>query len=103
MYSLGVWAHALPKLFMDTYKTPFPENVLDNLSLLMDMWTVEYPIPHDKSKVMEYDGSVPVEDNLIITVKTQSQGPPSYLHVLNLFIHIMSCHFCIFLWSGHPV
>uniref|UniRef100_A0A8D3C0P2 Tudor domain containing 7 a n=1 Tax=Scophthalmus maximus TaxID=52904 RepID=A0A8D3C0P2_SCOMX len=57
MYSLGVWAHALPKLFMDTYKTPFPENVLDNLSLLMDMWTVEYPIPHDKSKAILYNSS----------------------------------------------
>lgn len=52
-YSNGLWAHALPKLFMDTYKTPFPEHVLDNLSLLMDVCSVEYPMPHDKKKVSE--------------------------------------------------
>ena len=50
-YSQGLWAHALPKLLMDTYKTPFPEHVLNNLSLLLDICTVEYPVPHDKKKV----------------------------------------------------
>ncbi|XP_054460020.1 LOW QUALITY PROTEIN: tudor domain-containing protein 7A [Anoplopoma fimbria] len=56
-YSQGLWAHALPKLFMDTYKTPFPEHVLDNLSLLLDIFTVEYPIPHDKKKAILYNSS----------------------------------------------
>lgn len=53
MYSQGLWAHALPKLFMDTYKTPFPEHILENLTLYLDIWTVEYPVSHDKKKVSE--------------------------------------------------
>ncbi|XP_042340663.1 tudor domain-containing protein 7A isoform X2 [Plectropomus leopardus] len=56
-YSQGLWAHALPKLFMDTYKTPFPKHVLDNLSLLLDFCSVEYPIPHDKKKAILYISS----------------------------------------------
>ncbi|XP_070775926.1 tudor domain-containing protein 7A [Enoplosus armatus] len=56
-YSHGLWAHALPKLFMDTYKTPFPEHILDNLSLLLDICSVEYPIPHDKTKAILYNSS----------------------------------------------
>uniref|UniRef100_A0A4W6D2F8 Tudor domain containing 7 a n=1 Tax=Lates calcarifer TaxID=8187 RepID=A0A4W6D2F8_LATCA len=56
-YSHGLWAHALPKLFLDTYKTPFPEHILDNLSLLLDICTVEYPLPHDKKKAILYNSS----------------------------------------------
>ncbi|XP_078021949.1 tudor domain-containing protein 7A [Epinephelus lanceolatus] len=56
-YSQGLWAHALPKLFMDTYKTPFPEHVLDNLSLLLDFCSVEYPMSHDKRKAILYFSS----------------------------------------------
>ncbi|XP_071359622.1 tudor domain-containing protein 7A isoform X2 [Trachinotus anak] len=56
-YSLGLWAHALPELFMDTYKMPFPEYVLDNLSLLLDICTVEYPIPGNKKKAILYNSS----------------------------------------------
>ncbi|KAM8879216.1 tudor domain-containing protein 7A [Spinachia spinachia] len=54
-YSQGVWAHAFPKLFMDTYKMPFPEHILDNLSGLLDIFTVEYPMPHDKKKAILYN------------------------------------------------
>lgn len=50
-HSRGLWAPALPKLFTDTYKTPFPEHIMDNLSLLLDICRVEYPMPHDKKKV----------------------------------------------------
>ena len=50
-YSNGLWAHALPKLFMDTYKMPFPVQLLDNLSVLLDICNVEYPFPRDKKKV----------------------------------------------------
>uniref|UniRef100_A0A8C9XVT4 Tudor domain containing 7 a n=1 Tax=Sander lucioperca TaxID=283035 RepID=A0A8C9XVT4_SANLU len=57
-YRQGLWAHALPKLFMDTYKTPFPEHVLNNLSLLLDICTVEYPMPHDKKKAILYNSSI---------------------------------------------
>uniref|UniRef100_A0A673AML3 Tudor domain containing 7 a n=1 Tax=Sphaeramia orbicularis TaxID=375764 RepID=A0A673AML3_9TELE len=52
--SYGLWAHALPKLFLDTYKIPFPEHILNDLSLLHDICTVEYPIPHDKKKAILY-------------------------------------------------
>lgn len=52
-YSQGLWAHAMPKLFMEAYKVPFPEHVLDNLSLLLDICNVEYPSPHDKKKVRD--------------------------------------------------
>ncbi|XP_054636012.1 tudor domain-containing protein 7A [Dunckerocampus dactyliophorus] len=51
-YSSGVWVHALPKLFMDTYKAPFPEHLLDKLCLLC---TVEYPVPSDKTKAILYN------------------------------------------------
>lgn len=50
-YSQGLWVHALPKLFLDTYKEPFPEEVLDNLALLRDVCTVEYLMPGNKKKV----------------------------------------------------
>uniref|UniRef100_A0A7N8XR69 Tudor domain containing 7 a n=1 Tax=Mastacembelus armatus TaxID=205130 RepID=A0A7N8XR69_9TELE len=50
-YSQGLWAHALPKLFIDTYKMAFPDHILDNLSVLLDICTIEYPIPHDRKKV----------------------------------------------------
>nr|XP_046264610.1 tudor domain-containing protein 7A isoform X2 [Scatophagus argus] len=53
-YSHGLWAHALPELFMGTYKTPFPEHILDNLSLLLDICNVEYPVPHDKKRAILY-------------------------------------------------
>ncbi|XP_049576974.1 tudor domain-containing protein 7A isoform X2 [Syngnathus scovelli] len=51
-YSNGLWVHALPKLFMDAYKAPFPEHFMDKLSLLPDLCTVEYPIPHDSKKAI---------------------------------------------------
>lgn len=49
--SHGLWASALPKLYVDTYKMPFPEHILDNLSLLLNICIVEYPLSHDKTKV----------------------------------------------------
>ncbi|XP_027139011.1 tudor domain-containing protein 7A isoform X1 [Larimichthys crocea] len=56
-YSNGLWAHALPKLFMDTYKMTFPEHILQNLSLLLDICTVEYPVLNDKKKAILYNSS----------------------------------------------
>ncbi|XP_071390141.1 tudor domain-containing protein 7A [Centroberyx affinis] len=81
-YSHGLWAHALPKLFTDTYKTPFPEHVLGNLSLLLDICTVEYPMPDDKKKAILYNFSI--ED--LGTTESQEPSPcrslPSGLKVL---------------------
>ncbi|XP_074521487.1 tudor domain-containing protein 7A isoform X2 [Halichoeres trimaculatus] len=56
-YSHGLWAQGLPKLFMDTFKTPFPDHVLSNLSLLLDICDVEYPVPGDKTKAILYNSS----------------------------------------------
>ncbi|XP_056227991.1 tudor domain-containing protein 7A [Seriola aureovittata] len=83
-YSLGLWAHALPELFMDTYKTPFPEHVLDNLSLLLDMCTVEYPMPGNKNKAILYNASkthMEATDNQE-SQQFRSQPLPSGLKVL---------------------
>lgn len=49
--SQGLWADALPKCFKDVYKMPFPEEILENLSSLCDICTVEYPFPHNKKRV----------------------------------------------------
>ncbi|XP_041838081.1 tudor domain-containing protein 7A isoform X2 [Melanotaenia boesemani] len=54
-YSHGLWTHALPKLFMDTYKMAFPEHILDNLAILQSICTIEYPFPHNKKKAILYD------------------------------------------------
>uniref|UniRef100_A0A3Q2EDN3 Tudor domain-containing protein 7A-like n=1 Tax=Cyprinodon variegatus TaxID=28743 RepID=A0A3Q2EDN3_CYPVA len=51
--SQGLWADALPKCFMDVYKMPFPEEILDNLSVLCGVCTVEYPFPQNKKKVRD--------------------------------------------------
>ncbi|XP_077444976.1 tudor domain-containing protein 7B isoform X1 [Stigmatopora argus] len=53
-YSSGLWAHALPKLFQDTYKTKLPEHILENLHLLSDICTVDYPMPDNPKKAIMY-------------------------------------------------
>ncbi|XP_044047697.1 tudor domain-containing protein 7A isoform X2 [Siniperca chuatsi] len=79
MYSHGLWAQSLPRLFMDTYKTPFPKHILDNLSVLLDICTVEYPLPHDKKKAILYNSS---RADMEATEVTRSHPPPSGLEVL---------------------
>ncbi|XP_041641263.1 tudor domain-containing protein 7B-like [Cheilinus undulatus] len=56
-YSQGLWVQGLPQLFMDTFKMPFPVHVLDNISLLLDICDVEYPVPGDKTKAILYYSS----------------------------------------------
>ncbi|XP_071437653.1 tudor domain-containing protein 7 [Pithys albifrons albifrons] len=41
-YSNGLWAHALPKVYQDTYQEKFPEDILNNLELLSDVCVVDY-------------------------------------------------------------
>uniref|UniRef100_A0A674NX43 Tudor domain containing 7 b n=1 Tax=Takifugu rubripes TaxID=31033 RepID=A0A674NX43_TAKRU len=53
-YSNGLWAHALPKLFQDTYKTKLPKHVLENLHLLNDFCTVDYPMPDNPKRAILY-------------------------------------------------
>ncbi|XP_068607130.1 tudor domain-containing protein 7A [Brachionichthys hirsutus] len=50
----GLWVSALPKLYMETYKTTFPEYILDNLSLLLDICNVEHITTQGKTKVILY-------------------------------------------------
>ncbi|XP_063311350.1 tudor domain-containing protein 7 isoform X1 [Pelobates fuscus] len=40
-YSNGLWSHALPKVFEDTFKKKFPNEVLQNLESLSDICTVD--------------------------------------------------------------
>ncbi|KAM9856959.1 tudor domain-containing protein 7A [Aulostomus maculatus] len=56
-YTHGLWVHALPKLFIDTYKSSIPNHLLENLTPLLDICTVEYPNPHDKKKAILYNSS----------------------------------------------
>uniref|UniRef100_A0A4W6EIK2 Tudor domain containing 7 b n=1 Tax=Lates calcarifer TaxID=8187 RepID=A0A4W6EIK2_LATCA len=51
-YSNGLWAHALPKLFQDTYKTKLPGHVLENLHLLSDICTIDYPMPDNPKRAI---------------------------------------------------
>ncbi|XP_060730616.1 tudor domain-containing protein 7B isoform X3 [Tachysurus vachellii] len=53
-YSSGLWAHALPKLYHDTHKTNLPEYVLDNLLLLSDICTIDYPVPENPKRAILY-------------------------------------------------
>ncbi|KAM4603890.1 tudor domain-containing protein 7A [Polymixia lowei] len=84
-YSHGLWVHALPKLFTDTFKTTFPEHVLGNLSLLLDLCTVEYPVPDDKTKAILYNSSI---SDMCTTNGQEGQPcssppPPSGLEVVS--------------------
>uniref|UniRef100_A0A8C2IVM3 Tudor domain-containing protein 7B n=1 Tax=Cyprinus carpio TaxID=7962 RepID=A0A8C2IVM3_CYPCA len=53
-YSSGLWAHALPKLYQDTYKCKLPEFVLDHLTLLSDICTIDYPMPDNSKRAILY-------------------------------------------------
>ncbi|XP_072314704.1 tudor domain-containing protein 7B [Eucyclogobius newberryi] len=53
-YSNGLWAHALPKLFQDTYKTKLPEHVLENLHLLSRICTIDYPMSDNPKRAILY-------------------------------------------------
>uniref|UniRef100_A0A8B9LFF4 Tudor domain-containing protein n=1 Tax=Astyanax mexicanus TaxID=7994 RepID=A0A8B9LFF4_ASTMX len=61
-YSSGLWAHALPKLYQDTYKTKLPEYVLDNLPLLSDICTIDYPMPDNPKRAILYVKAVEDEN-----------------------------------------
>ncbi|TRY96523.1 hypothetical protein DNTS_014706 [Danionella cerebrum] len=53
-YSSGLWAHALPKLYQDTYKCKLPEFVLNHLTLLSDICTIDYPVPDNPKRAILY-------------------------------------------------
>lgn len=53
-YPNGLWAHALPKLYQDTYKTKLPEHVLENLHLLSHICTIDYPMSNNPKRAILY-------------------------------------------------
>lgn len=53
-YPNGLWAHALPKLYQDTYKTKLPGHVLENLHLLSHICTIDYPMSNNPKRAILY-------------------------------------------------
>uniref|UniRef100_A0A8C5CM30 Tudor domain-containing protein 7B n=1 Tax=Gadus morhua TaxID=8049 RepID=A0A8C5CM30_GADMO len=53
-YPSGLWTHALPKLFKDTYKTKLPGHILENLELLSTFCTIDYPMPDNPKRAILY-------------------------------------------------
>ncbi|XP_057700534.1 tudor domain-containing protein 7A [Corythoichthys intestinalis] len=82
-YTNGLWVHALPKLFMDTYKVPFPEVLMDKLHHLPDLCTVEYPIPNGKKAILYTPMRVKLEEtDSTGSRKSRSHHFPSGLEVI---------------------
>ncbi|XP_077201630.1 tudor domain-containing protein 7 isoform X2 [Paroedura picta] len=51
-YSSGLWANALPKVYEDTYKATFPQDVLSHLNSLSDVCTVDYVSGNPKKAIL---------------------------------------------------
>uniref|UniRef100_A0A8C5H9S2 Tudor domain-containing protein 7B-like n=1 Tax=Gouania willdenowi TaxID=441366 RepID=A0A8C5H9S2_GOUWI len=56
-YPNGLWAHALPKLFQDTYNTKLPGHVLEKLDLLSELCIIDYPMPDNPKRAILYKRS----------------------------------------------
>ncbi|KAJ7397978.1 Tudor domain-containing protein 7 [Pitangus sulphuratus] len=71
-YSNGLWAHALPKVYQDTYQVKFPEDVLSNLELLSDVCTVDYVSEAPRRAILYAKPQRCTDENLNVTEKVQS-------------------------------
>ncbi|XP_066470636.1 tudor domain-containing protein 7 isoform X2 [Tiliqua scincoides] len=69
-YSSGLWANALPKVYEDTFKAPFPQDVLNNLDLLSDICTVDYISGTPKKAILYAKSKQHTDENLNVTGKT---------------------------------
>uniref|UniRef100_A0A8C8CXG8 Tudor domain-containing protein 7B-like n=1 Tax=Oncorhynchus tshawytscha TaxID=74940 RepID=A0A8C8CXG8_ONCTS len=78
-YSHGLWAHALPKLYQETFKVPFPEDILSNLSLLLDICTVEYPMTDNKMKAILYGPTTEYKAKVGLPFNSTPMVPPLLL------------------------
>uniref|UniRef100_A0A8C8ENW8 Tudor domain-containing protein 7B n=1 Tax=Oncorhynchus tshawytscha TaxID=74940 RepID=A0A8C8ENW8_ONCTS len=78
-YSHGLWAHALPKLYQETFKVPFPEDILSNLSLLLDICTVEYPMTDNKMKAILYGPTTEYKIPSPAIFPVASGNPPTWI------------------------
>uniref|UniRef100_A0A8C5M370 Tudor domain-containing protein 7 n=1 Tax=Leptobrachium leishanense TaxID=445787 RepID=A0A8C5M370_9ANUR len=70
-YSNGLWSHALPKVFEDTYKKKIPAEVLQNLKSLSDICTVDI-ICEDPYKAILYAKPTVQEDQNLNVLESQT-------------------------------
>ncbi|NXU95358.1 TDRD7 protein, partial [Xiphorhynchus elegans] len=71
-YSNGLWAHALPKVYQDTYQVKFPEEILNNLELLSDVCVVDYVSEVPRRAILYAKPQRCIDENLNVTEKVQS-------------------------------
>ncbi|NWV70505.1 TDRD7 protein, partial [Malurus elegans] len=70
-YSNGLWAHALPKVYQDTYQAKFPEVILSNLELLSDVCTVDYVSEVPRKAILYAKPQRCTDENLNVTGKVK--------------------------------
>ncbi|NWV43551.1 TDRD7 protein, partial [Grantiella picta] len=70
-YSNGLWAHALPKVYQDTYQVKFPEDMLNNLELLSDVCTVDYVSEVPRKAILYAKPQRCIDENLNVTEKVK--------------------------------
>ncbi|NXH62351.1 TDRD7 protein, partial [Rhabdornis inornatus] len=70
-YSSGLWAHALPKVYQDTYQVKFPEDILNNLELLSDVCVVDYVSEVPRRAILYAKPQRCIDENLNVTEKVK--------------------------------
>ncbi|KAF2988454.1 hypothetical protein EK904_004959 [Melospiza melodia maxima] len=70
-YSNGLWAHALPKVYQDTYQVKFPEDILNNLELLADVCVVDYVSEVPRKAILYAKPQKCTDENLNVTEKVK--------------------------------
>ncbi|NWW82185.1 TDRD7 protein, partial [Climacteris rufus] len=70
-YSSGLWAHALPKVYQDTYQVKFPEDILNNLELLSDVCVVDYVSEVPRKAILYAKPQRCIDEKLNVTEKVQ--------------------------------
>ncbi|NXQ33057.1 TDRD7 protein, partial [Alaudala cheleensis] len=73
-YSNGLWAHALPKVYQDTYQAKFPEDILNNLELLSDVCVVDYVSEVPRKAILYAKPQRCIDENLNVTEKVKRRG-----------------------------
>ncbi|XP_015283711.1 PREDICTED: tudor domain-containing protein 7 isoform X2 [Gekko japonicus] len=68
-YSSGLWANALPKVYEDTYKATFPQDVLSHLDSLSDVCSIDYVSGNPKKAIL-YAKSKQSAENPNVTGKS---------------------------------
>lgn len=64
-YSNGLWAHALPKLYQDTYQVKFPDDILNHLELLSDVCVVD--LSANRKAILYPKPQKHIDENLNVT------------------------------------